>query len=99
MAVAHRVLIIAYHILRDGTEYQELGGSYYDRKSPEKTANRLAKRLERIGYKVAAATAKRGHTRDPDQYRKCSDWGIPCIHARNAKSTPTANPDSTTSSV
>jgi transposase len=52
MAVAHRVLIIAYHIIRDGTEYREIGGDHYDRRNPEKTAQRLTRRLERIGYKV-----------------------------------------------
>ena len=52
MAVAHRVLIIAYHILRDGTEYREIGGNYYDRRNPERTAKRLTRRLEQIGYKV-----------------------------------------------
>ncbi len=52
MAVAHRVLIIAYHIMRDGTEYREIGGDYYDCKNPERTAKRLTKRLQQIGYQV-----------------------------------------------
>jgi transposase len=52
MAVAHRVLLIAYYIIRDGTVYQELGGDHYDRKNPERTARRLTQRLERIGYQV-----------------------------------------------
>jgi transposase len=52
MAVAHRVLIIAYYIIRDGTVYHELGGDHYDRKNPERTARRLTQRLERIGYQV-----------------------------------------------
>jgi len=45
MAVAHRVLIIAYHIIRDGTEYREIGGDHYDRRNPEKTAQRLTRRV------------------------------------------------------
>jgi transposase len=52
MAVAHRVLVIAYYILRDGSVYYELGGDHYDRKNPERTARRLTRRLERIGYQV-----------------------------------------------
>jgi transposase len=52
MAVAHRVLIIAYYIIRDGSLYHELGGDHYDRKNPERTARRLTQRLERIGYQV-----------------------------------------------
>ena len=52
MAVAHRVLVIAYYIIRDGTVYHELGGDHYDQKNPERTARRLTQRLERIGYQV-----------------------------------------------
>jgi transposase len=52
MAVAHRVLVIAYYIIRDGTVYHELGGDHYDQKNPERTVRRLTQRLERIGYQV-----------------------------------------------
>jgi transposase len=52
MAVAHRVLLIAYYVIRDGSVYHELGGDHYDRKNPERTARRLTQRLERIGYQV-----------------------------------------------
>ncbi len=30
VATAHQLLIIAYHLLRDGTVYRELGGNFYD---------------------------------------------------------------------
>ena len=52
MAVAHRVLVIAYYIIRDASEYHELGGDHYDQKNPDRAARRLTKRLERIGYQV-----------------------------------------------
>jgi transposase len=52
MAVAHRVLVIAYYIIRDGTIYHEIGGDHYDRRNPERTARRLTQRLERIGFQV-----------------------------------------------
>jgi transposase len=60
MAVAHRVLIIAYYMIRDGTVYHELGGDHYDRKNPERTARRLTQRLERIGYQVTLTTTAEG---------------------------------------
>jgi transposase len=41
MAVAHRVLIIAYYVIRNGTVYFEIGGDHYDRRNPERTARRL----------------------------------------------------------
>lgn len=52
MAVAHRVLVIAYHIIRDGVEYRELGGNYHDRLQPLRTTNRLVARLANLGYDV-----------------------------------------------
>lgn len=54
MAVAHRVLTIAYCILRDGTVYRETGADYFDRLHPERTAKRLIRRLENLGYFAAA---------------------------------------------
>jgi transposase len=55
MAVAHRILIIAFHILRDQVVYRELGGSYHDRLHPVRTARRLIHRLNSLGYKVDLA--------------------------------------------
>lgn len=53
MAVAHRLLTIAWHIIQEGTVYQELGGSHHDRLHPEKSARRLMRRLEQIGFEVS----------------------------------------------
>ncbi len=52
MAVAHRILIICWHIIRDGGVYQELGGSHYDRLHPDRSARRLIRRLQQIGFDV-----------------------------------------------
>ena len=53
MATAHQILMIAYHILRDGTVYRELGGNYFDTLHPERTQKRLVARLERLGFQVS----------------------------------------------
>jgi len=53
MAVAHSILVIAYHLIQRQEEYRELGGDYFDRRQPEATAKRLVKRLEQLGYQVA----------------------------------------------
>lgn len=55
MAVAHRILIIAFHIIRDGVVYRELGGDYHDRLHPVRTARRLVHRLKNLGYEVDLA--------------------------------------------
>jgi transposase len=53
IVVAHRVLIIAWHLIREGGVCREAGGNYYDRIRPDRTARRLARRLEQIGFEVA----------------------------------------------
>jgi transposase len=65
MAVAHRVLIIAYHIIRDGTEYRELGGNHFDGTNPQETARRLTRRLERIGYQVTLTKPAESSSSEP----------------------------------
>lgn len=52
VAVAHSILVIAYHILKRGQPYHELGASYFDERKKESIAHRLTKRLENLGYEV-----------------------------------------------
>lgn len=52
IAVAHSILVIVYHMLQRGTEYVELGGDYFDKRTQQQTQQRLVKRLEQLGYKV-----------------------------------------------
>jgi transposase len=51
-AVAHKILVIAYCVLKDRTPYQDLGGDYFDKLNPGRTTRRLVQRLERLGLKV-----------------------------------------------
>ena len=47
MAVAHRIAVIAWHILAEaGVEYHERGGDFFDRRNPERTARKLSRRLK-----------------------------------------------------
>ncbi len=52
VAVAHSILVIAYHMLCRHEPYHELGGNYFDDRKKESVANRLLKRLGRLGYAV-----------------------------------------------
>lgn len=52
IAVAHSILVMAYHILRDQEPYRELGAEYFDRCRPEATVKRLAGRIQKLGYQV-----------------------------------------------
>jgi transposase len=57
VAVAASMLTAAWHMLRDGTEWHDLGASHFDRADAAKTADRLIRRLQRIGYVVQATPA------------------------------------------
>ena len=53
MAVAHSVLVIAYHVLDQGVAYQELGEDYFQqRHAVERQQRQLVHQLERLGLKV-----------------------------------------------
>lgn len=53
MAIAHKLLIAAYHILRTGQTYRELGGDYLDRLHLERRRASLVHALETLGFEVA----------------------------------------------
>lgn len=57
VAVAHTMLIIAYHILKRGCPYQELGGDYFDRLDARGLQKRLVNRLTNLGFKVTLTPA------------------------------------------
>jgi transposase len=52
IAVAHWLLVVSYHILRDSSEYYELGGNYFDQLNKPKVVRRLVERLHRLGYRT-----------------------------------------------
>jgi transposase len=51
-AVAASILTAAYHMLKDGTFYNDLGATHFDRRRPETQARRLVKRLAQLGFSV-----------------------------------------------
>ncbi len=57
VAVAHSILVIAYHVLRDGTPYRELGRNYFDERDRTAVTQHAVKRLERLGFKVTLEPA------------------------------------------
>jgi transposase len=52
VAVAASILETAYHILKDGTCYQDLGADHFARRNPEREAEKLAKRIRSLGFTV-----------------------------------------------
>lgn len=88
VALAHRILTIAFCMLRDGTEYREVGGDYFDRLNPERTKARLIRRLQRLGLEVhlqpkldaSAPETTPTVTRKRGRPCKCAERAIPCKH-------------------
>jgi transposase len=57
VAVAHKILVAAFHILADGTVYEDLGAGYLDALSKTRTSKHLVRRLEKLGFRVALEPA------------------------------------------
>jgi transposase len=52
MAVAHAMVVSAFHMLSRNQAYQELGADYFDKRRPPQLVDRLARRIERLEYRV-----------------------------------------------
>ena len=52
MAVAHSILVIAYHLIKSKEPYHDLGFGYFDKRNAQSTAKRLVRRLQELGYNI-----------------------------------------------
>jgi transposase len=52
VAVGRHILQTAYYILRDGTEYKELGANFHDERRKEAVKRAAISRLRRLGFEV-----------------------------------------------
>lgn len=52
IAVAHKILQIAYFIIKDKVAYKELGGNYLELRKEQTVVKGLTKRLQKLGYSV-----------------------------------------------
>ncbi len=52
VAVAHSILVIAYHLVTRGTSFQELGGAYFSERDRQAHERRLVRELQQRGYRV-----------------------------------------------
>jgi transposase len=53
MAVAHSIVVSAFHMLSRNEPYHELGATYFDEHQREHLVDRLTRRLEHLGYRVS----------------------------------------------
>jgi transposase len=57
IAVAASILQTVYHMLKDGTCYQDLGADHFARRNPNREAEKLARRIRSLGFDVDIRTA------------------------------------------
>jgi transposase len=56
-AVGHSQLVVAYHMLKEGTAYEDLGSNHFDNLVESQRTGHLVKRLEKLGYRVTLEKA------------------------------------------
>ena len=56
-AVAASMLTATYHMLNNGTFYQDLGAQYFDNRAKEKHLLRLVQRIQNLGFEVRITPA------------------------------------------
>jgi hypothetical protein len=57
VAVAASILTTVYHLLRDGTVYQDLGTGHFDTLNRDRAAKSLVRRLQALGFAVEVRPA------------------------------------------
>ncbi|WP_010582139.1 transposase [Schlesneria paludicola] len=58
ITVAHSLLIVIYHVLKEHKDYQDLGRDYFDCHSAERLQRYLVHRLEALGHEVSLRPRK-----------------------------------------
>jgi transposase len=52
VAVGHSILVVAWHLLADDCDYQDLGGDYFVRRDTDRQRQRAVAQLQALGYRV-----------------------------------------------
>lgn len=53
IAIGHKILVMAYHILKDKIGYKELGADYLDKRNKEKVKMYHMNKLVKLGFNVS----------------------------------------------
>ena len=52
LSVGQSILVIAWHLLTDNCDYQDLGGDYFVRRDTDRQRQRAVAQLQALGYRV-----------------------------------------------
>jgi transposase len=58
VALAHRILVIIYHLLKEHQPYRELGPDHADEKAAEAAKRRALRTLEHLGYDITLQSSE-----------------------------------------
>ena len=58
-AIAHKILVIAYHILETGEAYNELGADFLEKRRSISTEELMVRRLTKLGYNIVGIPENR----------------------------------------
>jgi transposase len=58
VALAHRILVIIYHVLKEQQSYRELGPGHAEEQANEASKRWAIRRLEQLGYQVSLQSAE-----------------------------------------
>lgn len=56
VVIAHKILVIAYFVLKTGEPYNELGADYLEKRKSISTEELMIRRLQKKGYVVTKST-------------------------------------------
>jgi hypothetical protein len=65
VALAHKILVIVYTLLKTGQPYRERGVAALDDGQKERLLARMQRRIEKLGYKVALKPISANATTEP----------------------------------
>jgi transposase InsO family protein len=57
VAVGHSILVIAWHLLANDCDYQDLGGDFFVRRDSDRARQRAVAQLQALGYRVVLEPA------------------------------------------
>ena len=55
--MAHSLLVVMYHTLKNGVLYEELGADFFERTNEERVVRMSIQRLSKLGYTVTLEKA------------------------------------------
>jgi transposase len=64
IAIAHKILVICYHMLKDKKEFHEIGSQFLDSLNAERKVKYHVQRLEELGYHVAKVQKVKGDEKE-----------------------------------